>query len=270
MNDLTTLADVILTRHGDRTVQCGHVANGTACLYSAPAPGKTGPNEDGAAIQTYHVDTLVLAVADGVGGQPDGDRAVQLALDALARALTHGRNMEPRGAILNGFDAANHAVLTEGGGAATTLVVAAIQGRTVRPYHVGDSVALLVGQRGKIKLQTLAHSPVGYAVEAGVLDEMEALYHDERHLVSNLIGATDMRIEIGPTVTMAPKDTLLLSSDGLFDNLHVEEIVEIMRAGPLPQAARTLAALCYTRMTEESPDTPSKPDDTTFLLYRPH
>lgn len=270
MNPLTTLNDVILTRHRERTIQCGHVTNGTACLYSAPSPDKAGPNEDGAAIQTYHIDTLVLAVADGVGGQPDGDRAVQLALEALARALVHGRNMDPRGAILNGFEAANHAVLTEGGGAATTLVAAAIQGRTVRPYHVGDSVAMLVGQRGKIKFQTMAHSPVGYAVEAGIIDHAEALHHDERHIVSNLIGASDMRIEIGPTLEMAPRDTLLLASDGLFDNLHVDEIVDIMRAGPLQQSAKQLAELCHQRMTEDIPDMPSKPDDTTFLLFRPH
>ncbi|MEN8164347.1 MAG: ATP-binding protein, partial [Acidobacteriota bacterium] len=46
-----------------------------------------------------------------------------------------------------------------------------IDGRSIRPYHVGDSQAVVCGQRGKLKLQTMAHAPVAYAVEAGVLDE---------------------------------------------------------------------------------------------------
>ena len=79
-----------------------------------------------------------------------------------------------------------------------------ISNGSVRPYHVGDSVILLVGQRGKIKLQTVSHSPVGYAVEAGVLDEVEAMHHQDRHVVSNFIGSPEMRIEVGAPLRLAP------------------------------------------------------------------
>ena len=146
--------------------------------------------------------------------------------------------------------------------------MAEIQGRTVRPYHVGDSMVLVVGQRGKIKLQTVSHSPVGYAVESGMLDETEAMNHAERHLVSNIIGAADMRIEIGPTIELARFDTLLLASDGLFDNLHVDEIVQRVRKGPLKRVIRTLAEDCRRRMLDAEDDQPSKPDDLTFVAFR--
>ncbi len=127
---------------------------------------------------------------------------------------------------------------------------------------------LVMGQRGKIKLQTVSHSPVGFAVEAGVIDEAEAMHHEDRHLVSNVLGASDMRIEVGSTLTLSPRDTLLLSSDGLFDNLHRDEIVERMRKGPLLEAARRLGQDSVRRMTRPVGENPSKPDDLTFVVLR--
>ena len=50
-------------------------------------------------------------------------------------------------------EAANRAVAELGVGAATTLAVVEIQGRSVRTYHVGDSMILAVGQRGKVRFQ---------------------------------------------------------------------------------------------------------------------
>jgi serine/threonine protein phosphatase PrpC len=153
-------------------------------------------------------------------------------------------------------------------GAATTLAVAEIQGDRMRPYHVGDSLILLVGQRGKLKLESVSHSPVGFAVEAGVLDRREALHHEDRHLVSNILGAPDMRIEIGSERALAARDTLLLASDGLSDNLHVREIAERIRRGPVGEAAEALAATARRRMFDPREDEPSKPDDLTLLVFR--
>ena len=160
-------------------------------------------------------------------------------------------------------------MLNAGLGAATTLAVAEIHETMVRPYHVGDSTILVFGQRGRVKLHTVAHSPVGFAVESGFLKEKEAMHHAERHLVFNMIGSTDMRIEMGSVLRLAPMDTLLIASDGLLDNLTVEEIVEILRKGPVNAAAERLARRAGTRMTAPSPGDPSKPDDLTFLVFRP-
>jgi serine/threonine protein phosphatase PrpC len=125
-----------------------------------------------------------------------------------------------------------------------------------------------VGQRRKVKLQTVSHSPVGYAVEAGLIDEHEAMHHDERHVVSNMVGAVDMRIEVGSPIRLAPRDTALLATDGLFDNLNPAEVVDIVRAGPLDRAANDLAARAAERMRTPDAKHASKPDDLTFVLYR--
>ena len=61
------------------------------------------------------------------------------------------------------------------------------------------------------------------------------MHHSQRHVVSNVIGSPDMRIEIGSAIEMDLRDTLVLASDGLSDNLHVTEIVEYVRKGPLEQ-----------------------------------
>ncbi|MEZ6045981.1 MAG: hypothetical protein R3C11_10465 [Planctomycetaceae bacterium] len=67
---------------------------------------------------------------------------------------------------------------------------------------------------------------------------------------------------------MAPRDTLILSSDGLSDNLHEEEIIELIRKGPLRQKIQKLTEITRERMDHPQPGHPSKPDDTTILAFR--
>ncbi|MGD8999407.1 MAG: protein phosphatase 2C domain-containing protein [Granulosicoccaceae bacterium] len=239
-------------------------------IYSARAPGKTTVNEDSAALFATDERHGVLVVADGAGGQRSGAQASQIAIDALAASLRTAPVSEHglRGAILTGIETANQQILALGTGAASTVVAVEMNDGCVRSFHVGDSLALLVGQRGRLRMQTVSHSPVGYAVEAGLIDENEAMRHEERHVVSNMLGMQDMRIELGTEVRMAAKDTMLLASDGLFDNLHVEEIIDIIRCGPLADAARQLAEAAGSRMLGSDSELPGKPDDMTFVLMR--
>ena len=185
---------------------------------------------------------------------------------AVRQASEHGTPI--RGAILDALENANRQVMDLGIGAATTFAALEVAGATLRPYHVGDSGILVVGQRRKVKLQTISHSPVGYAVESGLLDEHAAMHHDDRHVVSNMVGAADMRIEVGSPIRLAPRDTALIATDGLFDNLNPTEVVDIVRAGPLEQAANDLALRSAERMRTPEAKNPSKPDDLTFVLYR--
>jgi serine/threonine protein phosphatase PrpC len=244
-------------------------ASGEAFVFSARSPGAERPNEDAAALIPVDAGRCVLAVADGVGGARSGAQAAGRALRKLADALLAAR-AEPdlRGAILDGIERASRAVRELGVGAATTLAVVEIEDARLRPYHVGDSEILLVGQRGRVKLATLSHAPVAYAVEAGLLGARDALHHEDRHLISNAVGAADMRIEVGPSTGLSSRDTLLLGSDGLFDNLHRDEIVSLVRRGPLPEAGRSLAARARERMHADGSGEPCKPDDLTFLLFR--
>jgi serine/threonine protein phosphatase PrpC len=213
---------------------------------------------------------IVWAVADGVGGSPFGREASRLALETLRAQLDlrHSVAGGLRTAILDGMDAANRNVMALGAGAASTLTVVEVVEEWLRSYQVGDSQVLVVGQRGRLKHQSIAHGPIGYAVESGLLDEAEALSHAERHVVSNTLGSPDMRIEIGPRLRLALRDTVLVGSDGLFDNLYTDEIVDLVRKGPLPDAGTRLANMAQRRMTHPKEGEPSKEDDLTFLLFR--
>jgi serine/threonine protein phosphatase PrpC len=240
------------------------------CVISRRGPHRSTANEDGALVVWTAADALVLAVADGVGGLPAGEAASALALRALRDTLRVRvrQGASTREAILSGFDRANRAVLQRGGGGATTLAVVEVRAGRLRSYHVGDSGVLVFGGRGKVRLQTISHSPVGYAVEAGVLDEEEAMNHVDRHLVSNVVGDRSMHVGVSYPRRLRPMDTVVLASDGLFDNAYTEEVVERLRKGPLDEATVALADACMERM-DGSDDVVSKPDDLTLVAYRP-
>jgi len=266
------LPDDIMLLDGAETPDQSHAAvgGGNAVAYTCRSPDKETENEDTVAVIPYGPGAAVLLVADGAGGLPAGKRASLVAVTTLIESLqvAMAETMLLRTAVLNGIEAANLAVQGIGNGSATTLTLITVEGLTVRPYQIGDSEAMVVGQRGLIKLQTTAHSPTGFAVEAGFLDQREALHHEERHLVSNFLGTADMRIDVGAEVTLKPRDTILVASDGLMDNVHVDEIIERIRKGPLDIALERVVTLANRRMSDDSSSQPSKPDDLSLILFR--
>jgi serine/threonine protein phosphatase PrpC len=218
------------------------VGGGTMVAFTCRAPDKESDNEDSVAAIPYGPDAVVLVVADGAGGLPAGRRASQTAVRSLEASLNvaMSETMLLRTAILNGIDAANAAVLELGNGSATTLTVVTIEGQIARSYQIGDSEAIVIGQRGRIRAQTMAHSPTGFAVEAGMLDQRAALHHEERHLVSNFIGTADMRIDMGAGIKLNPRDTVLLASDGLTDNSRKGRVIRTARPPSLRLRATML------------------------------
>jgi protein phosphatase len=244
------------------------VAGGLACVHTERRPGRETANEDAAVVIPGAGGCCVLAVADGLGGLPAGDAASRMVLQQLADSSSGQAGDVQREAVLTALEQAGEAILATGQGGATTVAVAAIDGATLRTSIVGDSMVVVCGQRGKIKYRSLAHSPVGYAEASGMLDESEAMFHAERHLVSNVIGMHGMHVEVGPLLKLAARDTVILGSDGLFDNLYVSEVVELVRCGSLADAGVRLLEACRRRMHDISGEGPHKPDDLTFILYR--
>ncbi len=246
---------------------------GRAAVWSHSAPPFETPNEDSLALFEMSSTQGVMAVADGMGGANAGDQASRIVIDQLHARLSDGMgegNAEAnlRAMILDGIEAANREVLKLGVGAGATVAVIEFSSDVLRMYHVGDSTAMLFSNRGRIKASTVAHAPVAMAVELGVIPESEALHHEDRNLITNCVGSEDMKIEIGPPVTMAPRDTLIVGSDGLFDNMTTTEIVQQMRTGPLKKNLEGLVDAVQRRMEQPIPGEPHKPDDLTILAFR--
>ncbi len=264
-NDLV----LIETPNGPEVVEA-NLGGGQFVGFSQKSPDKESDNEDTLAAFEFGEDAVVLMVADGAGGLPAGRRASQTAIQSMITALRAAieRKDMLRTGILNGFEAANKALLDLSNGCATTMAVVTVDGRVARSYHVGDSEVLIVGQRGVVKLKTTAHSPTAFAVEAGFLDKRAALHHEERHLVFNFLGTADMRVEIGSGIELASRDTVMLASDGLTDNVHLDEIINVIRHGLLKESLLEITGLVEKRMAASDPEHPSKPDDLSVLLYR--
>jgi len=249
------------------TIDC-HI--GTAMVFTTKAPEKSGDNEDSCAIYQIGQHACALIVADGMGGGALAQTASGIVVNTLCDKL---KQCDPadnkcRDQILNGIEAANKKIYQLGVGAGSTTAVAEIFNNVIRPYHVGDSKIMVVGGRGKLKLETISHSPTEYAVESGYLEPTEALDHEARHYVTNMLGSKDMRIEIGSPLKLARKDTILVASDGLFDNIHIHEIVGIVQKGKLQDVMNNLVQMSKERMLHPIENEPSKQDDLTIILYR--
>ncbi|MGE0709844.1 MAG: PP2C family serine/threonine-protein phosphatase [Planctomycetota bacterium] len=268
MSDIPELRELLLAGAVDERTPL-LLAGGTAVAASLRGPHHEDTNEDCALVLSLGDGRGLIAVADGAGSYPQGELASRRALEALATAVREAGERSLRDAVLDGFEAADAAVRALKAGAATTLVAVSIEEGCVRTYNSGDSAAILCGQRGRRKHETVADSPTGFGQAAGLLDEDEAFNHPERHLVCNLLGIDELKITIGPTLEMAPKDTLVVASDGLWDNLKLEEVVELARTGGLEETTTALIAATRARMSEplaaqEGP----RPDDLTLVLFR--
>jgi serine/threonine protein phosphatase PrpC len=255
---------------------------GEIALYSHRSPdkeeateggmegGMEGGNEDGALILPLSDEAMLLAVADGCGGMPSAGEAARIALESLAsvcgRDQDRGEGEDLSGRVLAGFDAANRAVMDLRTGAATTLAAVLIAGGSARAFHAGDSLILVTGQRGRMRFCSTAHSPTGYGVEAGLLSEREALAHEERSVVLNVVGTPEMYVEIGHPFRLRPRDTVLLASDGLADNMLIDDIAGRIRTGSCREAVQHLALTVRDRMARHDD---GHADDLTIMAYRP-
>jgi serine/threonine protein phosphatase PrpC len=246
------------------------LAGGTVAVLSMRRPGKTTANEDAAAVIAAADGSGVLVVADGCGGMAAGEQAARLAVESLASHVAAAAAPEGppiRTAILDGVEAANRAIMDLKNGAGATLAVVQLDHGEAKPYHVGDSQILLVGNRGRVKMLTTSHSPVGYAVESGLLAEHDAMDHEERHLVSNYLGFDGMHVEVGSVRKVSRLDGLLVASDGVLDNLLLDEIVDRLRHGSAATAAAQIGALAWQRMESAQDGMPHKPDDMTLIVF---
>ena len=203
-------------------------------------------NEDAAKVSTT---PALLSVADGMGGHRGGDRASNIAVEALHEYIRQAQEqgVEPGEDLLyEAFETANVLILNDAArnpqfqGMGTTLTAMLFASHGTFLAHVGDSRAWRL-RGGEPKQITNDHSLVAEQVREGSLTEEEARVHPSRHVLSRVLGfMPDVTFDT-MTVDVQPDDTYVLASDGLERGLDADDIVRLVSAeASAADAARSL------------------------------
>jgi PPM family protein phosphatase len=198
---------------------------------------------------------FLAVLCDGMGGMEHGDVASQTAVSAILDAYARKLPTESIPAALEraAREANEHVIaaaldlgLKEGVG--TTLVAAVLHEGYLYFVSVGDSAIYHV--RGDdIHMVNRPHvfaNLLDQAADRGQISRSEAAQHPERESLTSFIGIHDLHeIDLNTEPwPVAPGETILLASDGLFKTLEPAEILECLGGHPQswPQAlvSRTL------------------------------
>lgn len=186
--------------------------------------------------------SLLLLVADGLGGEPAGDLASAETAKTVQSRLASGAP-SPAEDLAAAFLEANRRIKTlaveEPGRAtmASTLTAALIRGTTCWIANAGDSRAYVVDASGVTQL-THDDSWVAERVRAGDLTEAEAETHPYRNVVTRGVGIERELVVAVEEFSLRAGDIVLLCTDGLYRMLSDEAIAALARAS---QSAATLA-----------------------------
>ena len=177
---------------------------------------------------------VALVVADGMGGLPGGLEAAGAAVSAVLDVLASGE--AKRTTLVAAVEAANRAVgalrSDIGGQPGTTLTMAAVRGHEAVIGHAGDSRAYLIRAATATAL-TSDHSWVGEQVRAGALDPGSERHHPRRNVITRAVMGEDLEPEV-LSIELAPRDILMLCSDGFWEPLADEDIAVLLDTpGPL-------------------------------------
>jgi protein phosphatase len=196
----------------------------------------------------------LAVLADGMGGYNAGEVASTMTVDlvmeplgqwlekagAAARPRAIARTMQTCVARANRaiFQAACQNADYEGMG--TTLVVAALHGKTMLIGHIGDSRAYRL-RRGVLQQLTRDHTLLQEQIDMGLISEEEALFSPYRGLLTQALGVQENVPLDVQTQTVEPGDLYLLCSDGLTDMLDEHELAAALAGDtPLTAQAQTL------------------------------
>ena len=192
----------------------------------------------------------LFAVADGVGGMDLGEVASATAISVIteefakAQAGTMLISLLPR--LIQHANAAVHdcglAAEYRGKKMATTLVACALRYDQAIVSHVGDSRCYLV-RNGKARQVTQDHTLVNEQRKMGLISADDIADSDSRHVLIRSLGPEMFVSPDTTALTLQPGDVLVLSTDGLHDEMKETMIAEIVsQKKSMDEVARELVA----------------------------
>ena len=192
----------------------------------------------------------LFALADGVGGQRQGEVASRAAVEEVLAGFRRASAMESHSTLLNRLVQAANARICEtealagpaGAGMSSTVVVCALRFDRATIAHVGDSRCYLI-RNHQARVITHDHTVANEQLRLGILSKKEANSVPTRHVLSRSLGTgLFVKVEIDQ-VQLLPDDVLLLCSDGLHGAVADEEIASrIGRHRDLEVAASELVS----------------------------
>src|SRR5260370_21649487 len=164
----------------------------------------------------------LFALADGVGGQRQGEVASRAAIEEVTGGFRRAAATAPhREMVMNLVQSANARVFetgvlsdSAGSGMASTLVLCALRFDCATVAHVADSRCYLI-RKGDAWAITRDHTVASEQERLGILSAEEAADLSTRHVLSRSLGGrrfVDVEIKQIPLLSV---DLLLLCSDGL-------------------------------------------------------
>ncbi|HEX6827738.1 MAG TPA: PP2C family serine/threonine-protein phosphatase [Burkholderiales bacterium] len=208
-------------------------------------------NEDRAAyVRT--AQSLLLVVADGMGGHAHGEVAAEIVVGTLTEAFlsrARPRLQNPEGFLQESSRAAHLAIVERALAErlddipGSTCVACVVQDGRAWWAHAGDS-RLYHLRGGRTLARTRDHSLLRQIADSvGLSEEDAAVLAGGRNVIYSCIGGyQNPQIEFGRSAKLEDGDLLLLCSDGLWGSLSDAEIGDGLGAGSLAQALPRLAA----------------------------
>ncbi len=225
-------------------------------------------NQDAFRIEELDRNTVLAAVCDGMGGAKSGNIASKLAIDVFTEEVlcSYKPSMtqeQIEQLLQNAVKLANFTVYDQArqfedfAGMGTTLVAALITGKTATIVNVGDSRCYHI-TRSDIRRITVDHSLVQLMVDRGELTAEEARDYPGRNYITRAVG-TEPTVESDLfAIRLDRGEALLLSSDGLHNEVDDQEILfEVVHGVNNDNCCRRLLDIADMR---------GSPDNVTCVL----
>ena len=195
-------------------------------------------NEDQAIALTNASGNVLLVVCDGMGGQNKGDLASSLALHTVITSFKSHRGFMNsyfgRLWVSKAIREANKSIYEQSQsninyrGMGTTITLLLIIKDIAILGHVGDSRCYFLKNHHDLVQMTEDQTYVGYLVRTGQITPEEALTHPKRHVLMNALGiypSASIDLKVFPYLN----EEVLLCSDGLYNNVPVDDIAAIVK-----------------------------------------
>ena len=214
-------------------------------IFQESRKGSRSTNQDRIAY-TYSRDTLLLVVADGMGGHAGGEIAAQIAVRMFVERFHREATPALRSPLAFLHDTMVNAHTALGAYSAqysmletprTTCVACIVQSGHAYWAHVGDS-RLCHYRQGSLLSQTRDHSKVQYLVDQGLLSSAEVGEHPDRNKVYSCLGGmVNPVIDLSTRALLRDGDILMLCTDGLWGPIGSDEIATLLTSRPILKAA---------------------------------